>query len=45
MKKDDDDLDKRIDRFDKKLLGDYLIPILVSAVTTIILLTIFYSAK
>lgn len=36
---------ERIDRFDRAVIGNYLIPIIVSIVTTVILLSIFYSAK
>ena len=40
MKKSE--LDKKIDEFDKKLVGDYLVPITVSFLTTAGLLLLFY---
>jgi len=37
--------DKRVKEIDKKIIGEYLVPALVSIVTTIVILTIFFSAK
>lgn len=37
-----DDFNKKVDEFDKKLVGDYLVPVAVSLVTTIIILLLFY---
>ncbi|WP_179395017.1 hypothetical protein [Lacticaseibacillus absianus] len=43
--KKDDDLDKRVQDFDRKVIVDYLTPIIVSALTTILILMLYSSDK
>lgn len=36
------DFNKKVDEFDKKALSDYVVPIVVSILTTLIVLLLFY---
>lgn len=39
----DDDIDEKVKQFDRKVIGDYLIPFVVSLVTTLLTLAALYA--
>jgi hypothetical protein len=39
----DDDIDEKVEQFDRKVIGDYLIPFVVSLVTTLLTLAALYA--
>lgn len=42
-KPSNDDIDEKVKQFDRKVIGDYLIPFVVSLVTTLLTLAALYA--
>lgn len=42
-KPSNDDIDEKVEQFDRKVIGDYLIPFAVSLVTTLLTLAALYA--
>ena len=42
-KPSNDDIDEKVEQFDRKVIGDYLIPFVVSLVTTLLTLAALYA--
>lgn len=42
-KSSNDDIDEKVKQFDRKVIGDYLIPFVVSLVTTLLTLAALYA--
>lgn len=42
-KPSNDDIDEKVKQFDQKVIGDYLIPFVVSLVTTLLTLVALYA--
>lgn len=43
QKKPSNDIDEKVKQFDRKVIGDYLIPFVVSLVTTLLTLAALYA--